>query len=418
LAGKLLHYGQTIDKSGDVAGDAPKTERLWFRWSMVNNLLLSAADIAVDEWKAAQFEKESESGINAEKKLSQFVWALPYVPSSLGIEPLTSHRVARRQDAFGRGVCPEDTQWITVGVDLGKYFGHFVVIAWRKSGRGHVVDYGIFDVPSKKNEDDPNGFDVKIAIVKALQELHERFETQGWTVRGRGEVMLADKVLVDCNWETDSVQTFMRSVNDGVGNASGVWVCCQGRGASQHEKRKYAHPAKSGGDVIHVGERYYVSRFAKERVHVVQLDSDHWKSWIHDRLRGKVGERGSLELFQSSEREHNTFCKHLTNERLEEKPVPGFGILHVWTNTAGKPNHYFDSTAYACVAGHMCGFRVLEPIENDADLISRAVIANAVAESEEAARAAVPNTPTERTGHVLPDGRDFFSTQEPPTWHG
>lgn len=398
LDAKLLHHGQTIDANGEISGELPKTERLWFRWSMANNLLLSAGDIAVDEWKASQLEKESEAGISAEKKLSQFVWALPYVPMAMEGEPLNSHRVARRQGPEARGMCPEDTQWITVGIDLGKYFGHFVVIAWRRSGRAQVVDYGIFDVPTRRNEDDPNGFDVKVAIVKSLTDLHERFETQGWTVRGRGEVMLADKVLVDCNWQTDSVQEFMRNVNDGYAKSSGVWVCCQGQGVGQHERRKYSHPTKSGGQVFHIGERYFVSRFAKERVHVVQLDTDHWKSWVHDRLRGKEGERGSMELFAASEREHNTFTKHLTNEHLREKPVPGFGTVLVWENTAKKPNHYFDSTSYACVAGHMCGFRVLAEATIDAP----------PPEERDAGQ--------DDAGPVLPDGRSFYSTGRSPTW--
>lgn len=401
LAGQLLHAGQTIDERGEIHGDPPQTERLWFRWSMANNLLLSAGDIAVDEWKASQLEKESEAGISAEKKLSQFVWALPYVPTSLGIEPLNSHRVARRQAQYSRGSCPEDTKYITVGVDLGKYFGHFVVIAWRASGRAHVVDYGIFDVPSKRNADDPNGFDVKVAVFKALRDLHDRFENQGWTVMGRGEVMLADKVLVDCNWETDAVQEFMRSVNGGVAKSSDVWVCCQGQGVGQHERRKYTHPSKSGGTVIYIGQRYFVTRFAKERVHVVQLDTDHWKSWIHDRLRGKEGERGSLELFAASEKEHNTYTKHLTNEQLEEKPVPGFGVVHVWMNKAQKPNHFFDATSYACVAGHMCGFRVLAEAEHEP------------APSE---RPVAPDHSQDDAGPVLPDGRSFYSTEWRPTW--
>lgn len=418
LAGRLLHHGQSIDERGEIIGQPPKTERLWFRWSMANNLLLSAGDVAVDEWKAAQIDKETEAAINAEKKLSQFVWALPYVPTSLGLDPLTSHRVASRQDQYPRGVCPEDTTWITVGVDLGKYFGHFVVIAWRKGGRGHVVDYGIFDVPTKKNAEDPNGFDVKVAVQKALQALHERFETQGWTIRGRGEVMLADKVLIDCNWETDAVQEFMRSVNGGVARASDVWVCCQGQGVGQHERRKYAQPTRAGGQVLAIGSRYFVTRFPKERVHVVQLDTDHWKSWIHDRLRGKVGERGSLELFASSVKEHNTYTKHLTNEQLVEKPVPGFGVLHVWENKAQKANHYFDSTSYACVAGHMCGFRVLDEGGEEAaaggagpTLDDVAGMGGVGAEESQA-----------ESGPLLPDGRSFFegvSNEEwGPTWQG
>lgn len=388
---RLLHAGQSIDERGDIVGERHKTERLWFRWSMANNLLLSAGDVAVDEWKAKQLDAETEASINAEKKLRQFVWALPYVPQSLESEALTSHRVAQRQDVYARGMAPDDTQWITVGIDLGKYVAHFTAIAWRTGGLANVIDYGAFDVPSRRGEGDETGMDVEPAIFAALSTIRQRFEDVGYVRHGSGEVLLPDKVLIDSGWQTDAVYAWLRSIGGGSAPARNTYAACKGFGASQHERRQYMHPTKRGGDVIHLGQRYHVTRFASQRTHVVQLDSDHWKSWVHERLRTKPKERGSLELFASSAREHNTFTKHLTNEHAIDKPVPGFGVLRVWTNPHGKPNHFFDSTAYACVAGHMCGFRVLDE-------------KSATASAEQTER---EESHDEDAGLVLPDGRSF-----------
>ncbi len=387
----LLHAGQSIDRKSQVTGDAPKTERLWFRWNMANNLLLSAGDVAVDEWKAKQLEPETEAAINAEKKLRQFVWALPYVPSSLDAERLTSNRVGQRQTQYPRGMAPEDTQWITIGIDLGKYALHWVAIAWRMEGVATVIDYGIADVPTRKGDADATGMDVEQAIMTALSTMRERFEDVGFTRHGSGQIMLPDRVLIDSGWKGEAVFAWLRSINDGRATLNSPYVACKGFGVSQHERRQYSRPTKKGGEVLHIGERYHVSRFPTEKAHQIQIDSDHWKSWLHDRLKSESGKRGSLDLFSASAREHQTYTKHLTNEHAVDKPVPGFGLLRVWINPQGKPNHFLDATSYACVGGKMCGFTVIE----------ESTKATPSPASEE-------SSGDDDQGPVLPDGRAFY----------
>jgi phage terminase large subunit GpA-like protein len=399
LTGKLLHRGQSIDVHGEITGDRPPTERLWFRWTMGNNLLLTAGDVAIDEWKAAQLTADSDARENAERKLCQFVWARPFVSALLGDEPLTSHRISKRQDQLPRGMCPPDTKWITVGVDIGKYMGHFVVIAWRENGQATVIDYGVFDVPSKRNKDDDTGFDVLIAVGKSLDTLRERFESIGWVRHGSGEVMLADKVLIDTGAWPEPIQAFARrwSADGNFGRASETYVCCRGAGAGQHAARKYQHPTRKGATVVMLGDRYHVAKQPTARVHVVELDADHWKSWVHERLQTPIGQPGSLALFAAAEKEHNTYTKHLSNEHATQKPIAGRGLVTVWENESKKPNHYFDATSYACVAGHMVGFRVLDPV-----LVTQP--------SEAELRAAVEIYAAQAS---LPDGRNFHDTSRP-----
>jgi len=390
LAAKLLHKGQRIDERGEIVGDPPRTERLWFRWTMGNNLLLSAADVAVDEWKAAQLDPESDAGINAEKKLCQFVWARPYVQKLGEFEPLTIRRVLTRQDELSRGICPPDTDLVTIGIDLGKWIGHYVVTAWRLDGRGHVVDYGAFDVPSQRDESDKSGLDVRLAIKRALSEIRDRFENVGWTVQHGGDQRLPDKVLIDYNYETDAVAEWCGGV------AAGDWCTwrdvyspCQGRGTGQHERRQYSHPQRTGGDVIGLGEQYFVARDPGRACHRVEVHANYWKSWIHERMRTPRDQRGALTIFSATEREHLTFAKHLAAERQVEKHVDGHGMVRVWENTSKRANHLLDALVYACVAGHLAGWRIT---------------------SEPRAQQSGQPVEAASTGIVMPDGRDFFAT--------
>lgn len=382
-AAKLLHGEQSIDEHGDVVGDLPPTERLWFRWTMGNNLLLSAGDVAVDEWKAAQLVEDSPERENAERKLCQFVWGRPFVPKSLDDAPLTANRVQRRQDALPIGLAPEDTLYLTIGVDLGKWYGHYVVVAWRPGGLSHIVAYGIFDVPTR-NPDREDGFDENVALGKALDKLRDEFETIGFTRQGSGEVLLPDKVLADDGYLSEVVKQFARRVSsDGqFGRASEAYVCCRGIGTGQHRKRKYLHPSRRGSTVLKIGEQYFVSRQAADRCHVVEVHANYWKSWVHGRLQAPAGQPGSMTLFSAPEKHHNTFAKHLTNEC--STVVDG---LRTWENKSRKPNHYFDALVYACVAGHMAGWRLFE----------------------EPPLSPAASVPLAEASLVTPDGRDFYS---------
>jgi phage terminase large subunit GpA-like protein len=65
----LVHRGQEITSDGAVAGPAPPTRTLGFRWTAIDNHFATAADVAADEFNATK-ERDKE---NAEKELCQFV---------------------------------------------------------------------------------------------------------------------------------------------------------------------------------------------------------------------------------------------------------------------------------------------------------------------------------------------------------
>ncbi|MDX1930086.1 MAG: phage terminase large subunit family protein [Pirellulaceae bacterium] len=58
---KVVHRGQTITEAGEVEGELPSTDTLGFRWSAVNNLFVTAGDIAADEWRAARAADEDNA---------------------------------------------------------------------------------------------------------------------------------------------------------------------------------------------------------------------------------------------------------------------------------------------------------------------------------------------------------------------
>ena len=76
-------------------------------------------------------------------------------------------------------------------------------------------------------------------------------------------------------------------------------------------------------------------------------------------------------------------------ERQVEKHVDGHGMVRVWENTSKRANHLLDALVYACVAGHLAGWRIT---------------------SEPRAQQSGQPVEAASTGIVMPDGRDFFAT--------
>jgi phage terminase large subunit GpA-like protein len=341
-AGKMVHRGQDIDPDGVIHGESPRTSTLGFRWSAVNNLFWSQGHIGAREWRAARDPDEE----NAAKEMLQFVWALPHQPDALETTPLEFEAVKRRVQVLPKGVAPADTQVITVGADLGKWLGHFVAIAWRADGSSHVLDYGVFEI-------DTDHLGVERATLAALRTFRD-FIAAGWAKEDGGTIR-ARQVWIDSGYSESraAVYLFCRE------SAGQRFRPVKGYGAGQERNRYYQQPKAKNKQVRFIGEGFHVSKLDQERVYLVEVNADHWKSWVHERLVSPVGSPGAMVLYQALPGEHTKFAKHMTAEKQVEEFVPERGVLRVWKRVR-KQNHLFDAIYNACAAGNFCGVRLLK----------------------------------------------------------
>ena len=342
----LLHRGQEIDEAGVITGDPPVTATLGFRWSAVDNMFWLASDVGRKEWLAARDPDED----NAEKKLRQFTWCLPYIPPLLEITPLDPHKLQRRTQKLSKGILPADTQYLTAAVDLGKWLGHWILIAWRPDGSSHVADYGRLEIPTQEIGNE------KRAIMLGLREFRDLCMT-GWALGGVQRV--PDQVWIDCSYQRDVVYLFCRESNVGTPAGADRFRPAMGRGTSQQRHQWYNRPKSTGALVKHVGEGYHLSWQKSDRILLVEVDADYWKSWAHHRLASEVGSAGAMTLFAAMPNEHMAISKHLTAERQVEEFIEGKGTVIRWEQTRAG-NHWLDCIYNACAAGYLCGVRLLE----------------------------------------------------------
>jgi phage terminase large subunit GpA-like protein len=342
----LLHRGQAV--SGDppaVQGDAPHTRTLGFRWSAVNNLFVSAADVGVDEWRARHEPDEA----NAEKEMLQFVWALPYEPPEIDITPLSADDIKRRVAAYKRGVIPAACQYVTVGLDTGKWKCHWVAIAWEPDGTGYVIDYGVINVPSREHS-------LQKALVMALTDFRD-FVMSGWQLEAGGQ-RAPDQVWIDSGWyeHTDAVYLFCQAANAGLPSGRERFRPSKGHGEGQQRSTVYTAPKAVGKTVRRIGEEYYLGKVQGKRIVLVHVNADHWKSRVHQSLGTPADSPGSLILFDGLAAEHYEFARHITAEKQVEEYIDGKGTRIIWERVR-RANHYLDAAYNAAAAGHFCGVR-------------------------------------------------------------
>ena len=338
---RLVHEGQAITADGSLEGAPPATVTLGFRWSAVNNLFTTTSELGAEEWRASRAADEE----NADRERRQFVWCLPVVPTKWTDAEIEIHELACRVAEVPRGVVPATTEHLTVAMDLGKYLNHWVVVAWSPGPFGHVVDYGRIEVAS-------DDLGVEQATMVALRQFRAMV-AEGWpTGVAGGETTKPLLTLIDAGYMTDVVYAFCRE----SGNR---FLPSVGRGASQQHQQWYNRPTQTGSIVKHLGEGFHINWLPNAGVHLVEVDSDHWKSWVHQRLSTPISRPGAVTLFQAGAAEHLAFAKHLTAEVKTEEFIAGKGMVTKW-NRKRKQNHWFDALYNACAAGHYCGVRLVE----------------------------------------------------------
>lgn len=326
----LVHKGQTVE-DGKVMGSGPRTDTAGVRWNFANNLLLPIGEAASEEWRATRSPDEEI----AERKLKQFVWALPVEIGAMHLDKLTERDVAARgvRD-LPRGKVPDDTLCLTMGVDIGKHLIHYVVMARVPNDGAHIVDVQRVEVAS-------NEYGVERALPNALHALYDRIQ-DGWG----GHVPSA--VWIDCGYQRDIV--LMTCMKD----PHGTWMPAKGVGWHQRRTGRggglYQAPKKSK-QVKLVGEGFHVKVVPHWRgLPMAIISADHWKSWVHDHLVVPFGEPGGMTLYSASGKDHMALARHLLAERRVIEQVKKVGPVEKWINPTGRNNHWFDACYLAGAA--------------------------------------------------------------------
>jgi phage terminase large subunit GpA-like protein len=340
-AAVLVHRGQTVLPSGDVVGDRPATRTLGFRWSAIDNPFVTVGELAADEWRAAR----SNDRDGAEKKMRQFVWALPWIAPDVQLTPLDAEAVADRTAVLRKGIVPPDAVGLAIGVDTGKRELHWHLVAMRAGGGTHVVEYGV-------QPTDADRIGVVQGLTAALDGLLNYF-SDGW-LNESGQRCQALQVWIDSGWQEhrEAVYEFCRRANAGRPPGQEVYRPSKGFGERQRGTIRYAAPKAKGGDVRYIGTEYDFRHQRAERIILVHVNSDYWKSQVHQRLAMGRDATEAMTLYESaSPMEHVDYSHQITAEIQTEEWLDGRGEVVIWKRVR-RANHFLDAAYLSLAAGH------------------------------------------------------------------
>ncbi len=275
-------------------------------------------------------------------------------------ESLISHKdLCNRTNSTKRFVVPDGTETLNAFIDVQGQALYYAVVASGAGFTSHVVDYGVFPdqgtrvftlVKLRKTLEkvigtkSPEG-----RIYGGLDLLTQELFGRDWIDEGGATIRL-NRCLIDCGFQTDTVYQFCRKTKLPVMPSQGFYIGAKTQPLME-QKRK---PGEK------IGLNWRIPPNPHRRVHCVRIDTNYWKTFLHQRLKCEYGSKGALYLYEGSKREHEQFANHL----LAEYPTRTEGkgrVLDEWTIHAGGPdNHWLDCIVGCLVAANMAGIGLKE----------------------------------------------------------
>jgi hypothetical protein len=275
-------------------------------------------------------------------------------PQGMG---LTAELVSSRISGLSRLQLPANAEYLTAGIDVGKYSCHWCVCAWWRGAGGVVVDYGIAEVVGNENiRMESKSADMEAsepAIYRALLAWREYLLNTEYT-DAAGQSRKLDMVLIDSGTYTNAVYEFCRQVRGVFRPSKGI--------------SNYRQKSKSTATLVAAANQH-AQYLASQGVWLQELDTDYWKQWVHERFltptfdENNLLKRGSLSLFyQEGSRRHLSYSQHIVAEELTTEFREGKGTKTTWL-VKNPNNHYLDATYLAAACTEALGLKLITPSE-------------------------------------------------------
>lgn len=277
-------------------------------------------------------------------------WGLSRVMAELQNEPdqeeqeetlgLTAGLVASRVSHLAQGELPTAKCKIAFGLDVGKYYSHWVKVASHGNAIGHVIDYGIIENPNMTKSTEPDA--VAVSLMKSLNM---------WRTD-----MLAENPpdfgLIDSGYATEAIYEFIRQAGGTPFAAAKGWDSGRFRVGENKTGRRVFHES-------------YAQFMREEKLWLYNVHTEFWKQYVQERLLtrnivdGSFND-GSMSLFNAGKnpKRHLTFSHHMVSEGEEKLFTEGKGIVRTW-KVYSRNNHWLDAMALACASLGVLGVRLI-----------------------------------------------------------
>jgi len=136
-----------------------------------------------------------------------------------------------------------------------------------------------------------------------------------------------------------------------------VMMLSKGLGIRASRRPMAAYTQKPGETL---GEHWYIPnvRRTAQFPHVL-LDTNFWKSFVHDGLAAAPSDRGCIGIYGTSKTDHGLLAEHIARSERWVEVVGPFGTVREWSPLPTKPdNHWLDCLVGCAAAASMAGIRL------------------------------------------------------------
>jgi hypothetical protein len=279
----------------------------------------------------------------------------PVIEQASG-EALAPEQVASKFNGRPRGQIPKACTRLTMFIDVHDALLYYVVCAWEENFTGYVVDYGTYPDQKRMNftlRDARKtltmlapGAGKEGAIQAGLEALVSDYMAREWP-RTDGAVLTMDKCLVDMGYLPGLVTNVRQKVGGAMMLSKGVGIKAGNKPLDAYVR----HPGER------FGHHWYMPNVRQTREHQhVRIDTNYWKSFVHDRLVVAEGDPGALSLFGRSAAEHRLFADHIAASEFWVRTEGHGRQVREWKIKPGSPdNHWLDCLVGCAAAASMLG---------------------------------------------------------------
>ena len=284
----------------------------------------------------------------------------PLSDTSAEEDLLSKDAIASKVNGLARGVVPLNATRITSYWDVQHRLLYWVAIAWADGFNGSIIDYGTWPQQSKSHftyrgvqKTLQQVYKVKsahAAVLAGLTALSEYLLPRSWKNEAGTELRI-ERALVDAadGNLTDTVFEFCRR-----SPYASTLLPAIGKGINPSEKPMHEYKPKEGE---RLGFHCLLQPVPKRGSRQLVIDTNFWKSFVHERFAVPKGDAGCMTLFGTARSDHRMFAEHMRAEgRVRMRNEKTKLVVDVWSLPPAKPdNHLFDCASGAAAAAAMQG---------------------------------------------------------------
>jgi phage terminase large subunit GpA-like protein len=273
--------------------------------------------------------------------------------------------IRNKLNGYERGIVPIEAQHLTAFIDVHDNLLYWVIVAWADDFTGYIIDYGTYPEQIKTYFSKENKNNITLqkkykglkrlgCIRIGVEELVKELLSREFQVINKTTIYL-ERIMIDTGYEFRPVEMAMARIR------SPLVTPTKGFGIMARDKPMDEYPDRPG-EVR--GFHWLFTKIGdKRRYKALKIDTNFWKTDIHDSLGLSLGDRGGLSLWGLEPDVHQMFSEHLTSEDVVLVKARENEIYEWTQKNSGGDNHFFDCIVGCAVAASFIGIK--KPYEKD-----------------------------------------------------